>query len=144
MARPTKYGEQTVTRLEAALRVGATYAAACGYAGISEDTLANWRRNKSDFSERLARAEGEATVRWLLLIEQAAATDWRAAAWKLERRYPREYGRNVTEVQGRASEPFNFTIAIDSDSRPVTNPRAIEAAERAYFAELDKPTAAAS
>lgn len=137
MARPTKYSAATVARLEEALRIGATYAAACGYAGISEDTLSNWRTNKSGFSERLARAEAEATVGWLTTIESAQARDWRAAAWMLEHRYPREYGRQVTEMQGRngRADPFQFTIAIDRATAPVPD-EAIEAAEQAYLEAL--------
>jgi hypothetical protein len=159
MARPTKYSERTITRLEEALRLGCTYAAACGYANISDDTLANWRRDKSGFSERLARAEGEATVRWLQTIENAAGGDWRAAAWKLERRYPREYGRNVTEVRGKPEEPIQVrtvTAVLPPDLSQLTTDelreyrrltakaapvdrkqRAVEAAEQAYFTAYD-------
>lgn len=153
MGRPTKYSEAVVQRLTTAIRLGATYAAACGYAGISDDTLANWRTTKSGFSERLARAEGEATVRWLTKINHAATDDWRAAAWMLERRYPREYGRNVTELQGRnGGKPLNFTLdirrvgdldVVEAFDRKVLDlakrkqhQEAVEAAERVYLETL--------
>jgi hypothetical protein len=40
-----------------------------------------------------ARAEGES--RDVALIAKAASTDWKAAAWRLERRAPRRYGLRV-------------------------------------------------
>jgi hypothetical protein len=58
-------------------------------------------------------AEGDAAVRWLAEIELAAKNGtWQAAAWKLERRYPQDYGRQVTERQGPDGGPVEFTINL--------------------------------
>src|SRR5262249_52190193 len=47
-------------------------------------------------------AEGKAVVRWLAQIEQAAREGaWQASAWRLERRYPQEYGRQVIQHDGQ-------------------------------------------
>jgi hypothetical protein len=114
--RPTKYNEETVQRLEQAITAGSTYRLACQYAGISEDLLAIWRRERSEFSERLARAESNAALRWLAKIEQIAdqENDWRALAWKLERRYPQEYGKTTQDVQhsGTVVQEHRGTIEI--------------------------------
>ena len=92
--RPTKYLPETVDRLIRAISVGTPLVHACKFAGISEDTLANWRKSYSDFSDAIKNAEGQAVVGWLAKIEVAAATgNWQAAAWKLERRYPADFGR---------------------------------------------------
>jgi len=45
--RPTKYNEETETRITQALRAGNTRRAACAYAGISQDTFANWLKSNS-------------------------------------------------------------------------------------------------
>lgn len=116
MARRTKYTPEVVQRLETAIAAGATYRLACGYAGISEDTLANWRRQRSDFSDLLTRAEASAALRWLARIEQAGTEDWRALAWKLERRYPQEYGRTVQEQRvqhsGTVTQEHRGTVEV--------------------------------
>lgn len=111
MARPPKYTPDVVKKLTDAIRAGSTIRLACAYAGITEQTLSRWRRSKSGFSDALTRAEGDAAVKWLAIIDKAAlgdATnppDWRAAAWKLERRFPQEYGRNqVLDIEQRIRE----------------------------------------
>lgn len=83
-----------------ALSVGATQRIACDYAGISQECLYGWlRRGKkgespfSEFSEAYTRTQGQAAITWLQVIESAAHQgDWNAARWKLERRWPDEWG----------------------------------------------------
>lgn len=99
--RPTKYQPETVAKITNAIAVGATLTHACSYAGIDLDTLSNWRKKYSEFSDAIKEAEGKAVVGWLAKIEKAANDgNWTAAAWKLERRYPHEYGRTVQEHAG--------------------------------------------
>lgn len=81
-----------------AIRLGCPVRDACGCAGISETLFYSWvqeskegktARSKklSKFMARIKEVEGEATKRWLALIEKAAlGGSWHAAAWKLERR----------------------------------------------------------
>lgn len=79
-----------------AIRVGATFRLACLYAGIDQSTFENWRKRYADFSDAVNEAEGAAAVKWMAQIDKAAKDgSWQAAAWKLERKYPREYGRRV-------------------------------------------------
>lgn len=121
MGRPTKFTLETRERILQAIGLGATYELAASYGGVSYELFRQWMargrglsekkekarkpRNLSDadaeflaFFEDVTRAEHDAAIKWLAKIELAASgSDWRAAAWKLERRYPREYGRSVTE-----------------------------------------------
>lgn len=105
MARPTKLTPETTKKLCNAIQLGATYAMACKYAGVSYGRFREWikkgesanRGKFHEFSETIKAAEGKATVQWLAKIEQAANDGaWQAAAWKLERRYPESYGRQLT------------------------------------------------
>lgn len=94
MARPTKYVPETIDRVLSAIAIGAPFTHACHYAGISFETFNEWRKDKPEFSEQVKNAEGKAVVGWLERIEQAAKDgNWQAAAWKLERRLPEEFGR---------------------------------------------------
>ena len=96
MARPTKYTPETTKKITDAIRVGATFRLACLYGGISEETFMRWRERYVDFADAINEAEGAGAIGWLAKIEKAANDgNWQAAAWKLERKYPREYGRRV-------------------------------------------------
>lgn len=123
--RPTKLTPETVKKLTDAIQAGATYALACKYAGISYEVFALWQRRANEEIERrqnprikegskewiegedfiqflqaIQKAEGNAALGWLLKIEQAANNGhWQAAAWKLERRYPHDYGRTVVQQE---------------------------------------------
>lgn len=104
MARKSKYTPEVVKKLTDAIKLGATYELACGYAGIHYDTFNEWIKAKSEFSEAVKAAEGAAAVGWLARIEQAAVKSWQAAAWKLERRYPETYGRTVQDHRIKDAE----------------------------------------
>ncbi|MFA6047066.1 MAG: hypothetical protein WC718_18945 [Phycisphaerales bacterium] len=113
MARPTKYTPETIAKLEEAIALGATYVLACGHAGITFETFSQWREHKVGFSDRIKAAEARGALGWLAKIEKAANDDnWQAAAWKLERRYPHDYGRIVQtkEVSGPDGKEIVFRV----------------------------------
>lgn len=121
MARALKLTPAVSKALLDALRMGATQRLACQYAGISEDTLARWRdlgsRGRApyaDFAEAFTRAQGTLAVALLAKIEAAATDDWRAAAWKLQHRFPKDYGLKV-ELTGDADNPVQVLHAMPQD-----------------------------
>lgn len=95
MARPEKINPQTVDVICKALEMGAKRDAAAHVAGIHVATLYAWiSRGKEEseglyfeLSERIKRSESMAQLRALKSIQDAAETDWRSAAWLLERRF---------------------------------------------------------
>lgn len=94
MARPSKYTAQTVERIIEAIAKGASLKLAAAYGGISYDALNEWMHRNRQFRQQIESAEAHAAARWLDHIELAAQEGaWQAAAWKLERRYPDDYGR---------------------------------------------------
>jgi transposase len=139
--RPTKLTPETVKKLCVAIQQGATYALACKYAGISYDTFNDWKRRGAEeearrqnprvqegtaawtegeefiqFLQAIQKAEGDAALGWLLKIELAAtAGHWQAAAWKLERRYPQEYGRTVVTQDVPPLTPEQIAAMPDED-----------------------------
>ena len=47
------------------------------------------------FLSQVEKAQAEAESRDVALIAKAASDDWKAAAWRLERKQPRRYGPRV-------------------------------------------------
>ena len=103
MARPLKLTPQRQKRLADALAVGNTYENACAAAGIDYATFRRWmvrgeaesRGQFSQFCEVITRAEAEAEHNAITIIRKAAETDWRAAVWWLERRFPHRWGKRA-------------------------------------------------
>ena len=109
--RPTKYTPETVDKILKAIAVGAPYTHACNYAGIGFDAFNEWRQKYPEFSEQIKEAEGKAAVGWLAKIEKAASDgNWTAAAWKLERRYPHDFGKTIHEHEGSDGGPIEIVI----------------------------------
>ena len=95
--RPTKLTPEVTERFFTAIKLGAPYELACHYAGITYNTLVNWRERKEpaflEFFQEVTRAEGAALVQWLAVLEKHKDVTGQWAAWKLERRYPETFGR---------------------------------------------------
>jgi len=124
MGRPIKLTDELVEVFIRAIKLGCPIRDACGCAGIAESTYYKWMQladsNRRDakrfqkFRTRVKEAEGEATQRWLAIIEKAASEgSWQAAAWKLERRRDMFIPRMRQEVTGKDGE----AIKIETEAR---------------------------
>jgi transposase len=127
MARKPIPVEPHIDKIEQALLLGATYELAAKYTGVSEKTFERWRRRAeyatpgtalAKLRARLDQAEARAALTWLAQIEQAARNgDWRAAAFKLQHRYPEQYGgrvhADVTLQIQKAAQEVADEIGID-------------------------------
>jgi hypothetical protein len=100
-----------------AISTGAARVHAAAYGGIDHDTLLNWEKRYPAFRDQVLEAEARAVVGSLANIRKIGNEgDWRALAWLLERRYPEDYGRTVSEQRHSGpdgKEPVKFTIVID-------------------------------
>lgn len=102
-----------------AIGKGSTREIAAKYANISVDTAAAWEVRYPDYAERVKEAEGQAAVGWLEVIDEAAPKSWQAAAWKLERKYPNDYGQrariDVNVTLRQAAEQLAAELGLDVD-----------------------------
>ena len=97
--RPSKLTPQVVAMILAAIKCGAPNKVACAAAGIHQDTLYGWLEKArerpaseyAEFTEQLTRARDEGRVSRLATIQKASKSDWKAAAWLLERDLPDEF-----------------------------------------------------
>lgn len=125
MARPTDLTPEVQQRIIEALRAGNYIDTACEYAGIGTSTFYRWmergtRQDEPDiyreFRDAVKRARAESEIRNVGLVQRAASDGtWQAAAWFLERSYPKKWGRHDRhEVTGPDGGPVS--VAVDSDA----------------------------
>jgi hypothetical protein len=105
---------------------------AARYAGIAESTYYKWisrgmdERNRVEdggkpdtkevmyveFVEAVEKARANASVRNVMLVQRAAQDHWQAAAWWLERSFPKKWGRKERhEVTGVDGESIQVSVS---------------------------------
>ena len=123
MGRATKLTAEVQESICQAIRAGNTKEVAAEFVGIDRTTLFEWiARGKgtderprtarfADFADAVAKAEAAAVVRNVAIIEQAAAKNWQAAAWWLERRHRGEWAKTENhnqQVSGLDGGPIQY------------------------------------
>lgn len=116
---PTSSYKLTPERLQRAvalLRAGNTLSATSAAIGVGRNTLRAWvKRGEGetegayhDLRAATHEAQGAAEARMVALVAKAAEVHWQAAAWWLERRRPRTWGRKAdprNDPRNAAAEP---------------------------------------
>lgn len=119
MARPTKLNDTVQAKVVNAIKAGNYIETAAAYAGINKSTLYDWlkrgerekqrleknpryRTLKSEekfvkFSNAVEKALAESEMRDVLTIGKAAESQWQAAAWRLERKFPARWGKKFEQ-----------------------------------------------
>lgn len=130
--RKPRYTAEVHQKIVNALRIGAYQCHAALAAGISESSLEKWLQKGRAGDERYTELARECDAlksqhanRLQGVITKAAiAGDWKAAAWDLERRYPKQYAKapepavGVTFGDGEQKAKVEFYIP-DNGRRPV-------------------------
>ena len=120
MARPTKLTPKLQEDILKVIRSGNYIETACAYVGINKSTFYDWlkrgarekdrleknpraRIRKSEkiyveFSNAVEKALAHAEIRDVAIIGKAAEENWKAAAWRLERKFPERWGRDRKSV----------------------------------------------
>lgn len=93
MARSTILDNAKRRQVLAVLAMGSSRRAAAKYVGCSPSTLCKTAARDLEFARQLNQAEQQAELNYLKNIRDAAEKPqcWRAAAWVLERRNPRDF-----------------------------------------------------
>ena len=110
--RPSILTPDVQRRLCEAVGAGNTRHDAAEYAGIGESTLRAWvakgkRQRRGKFRVLLAavkKAEADAVVRNVAIIQKAASKTWQAAAWWLERKRANDWSAGRDLVRQLAKE----------------------------------------
>lgn len=113
-----------------AIRAGVRPEVAAVYNGVGARSYYRWMQLGRalepepvyvDFVEAVEHALAEWEARDVLLIGEAAKDDWHAAAWRLERRLPKIYGkRERHEIANADDGTFRIAAAPDFDPDKLT------------------------
>jgi len=101
MGRKLKLNDELQNKICTAIRAGNYASVAAQYAGISEATFYKWmafgEKQKSgvyvEFREAIKKAEADAEVAAVAIIQKQAPDNWQAAAWYLERKHFDRWGK---------------------------------------------------
>ena len=134
----SKFQPERVDRLIGLIRAGNYVTTACGSVGLDPVTFSHWlakgREGKepyATFRRDVEKAVADAEARDVAYIARAAETDWKAAAWRLEKRLPHKWGGSPKQaVQEMVNEELQR--AVDR-LREVLPQRYFEAAARALM-----------
>jgi transposase len=135
-AEPTRGGAPLRLTLERqagicdAIRAGVRPEIAAVYNGVGARSYYRWMQLGraadaepvyADFVEAVELALAEWEARDVLLIGEAAKQDWHAAAWRLERRLPKVYGkRERHEIANADDGTFRIAAAPSFDPDKLT------------------------
>jgi len=132
---PSKLTLDVQSKICAALQRGNYIETSAAFAGINKSTLFLWMKTGHDdikagktkskyakFLDAVEIAQAESEVRDLGHIDTSAgAGSWQAAAWKLERRFPKRWGRvNPDQEVGEKGQGSGITIQIGRISDAAT------------------------
>lgn len=81
-----KYNPKTLKIIFEALKEGNTRTTAFKLAGIGVSTGFEWLAEKEDFRQQVEEAEAKALSDAVTCLKRASLTEWKAAAWFLERK----------------------------------------------------------
>lgn len=113
VAMQNKYTKDAHKTIVDAIKLGETFKGAAMAVGIAESTLWEWRHKYPKLSNDITKATSDMRRANIAYIAKKAPTQWQAAAWLLERRFPDEFGRRNVEVSG----PGGGSIAIEERTK---------------------------
>jgi hypothetical protein len=127
---PLKLTAERTARICDAIRAGVRPETAAVFNGVGARSYYRWMSLGraadaepvyAQFVEDVELALAEWETRDVLLIGEAAKSDWHAAAWRLERRLPKEYGkRERHEIANADDGSFRITASPTFDPDKLT------------------------
>lgn len=156
MSRPTGSSKLTPdiqVKIVEALKVGNYIETASALAGIHKSTVYDWlkrgarekeridnnpnaRSRKEEvkfvrFSDAVEKAMAEAEHRDLLIIAKASQNDWKASAWRLERRHPVKWGRK-DKMEAEIKQETTNREELIVEQRIFSDPASVDLLKQLY------------
>jgi transposase len=139
--RPIKLNAEIQKQIVDLIRAGNYIETASSCVGINKTTLYDWLKRGAkekartdgkidkreeifvQFSNAVEKAIAEAEARDVMVIANASKTDWKASAWRLERKFPNKWGRKdhlSAEIHSEHTERKEHFIEHQIDTDPET------------------------
>lgn len=112
--RPSKLTAEIKQKVKELIELGMNYKDVCLSIGITEETFSQWRKKYSEFSELVDSANSKVKEISLKSIRVGEMRDWKAAAWRLERRWPDEY-KEKKEIEVKDKPRLVLDVFEDDD-----------------------------
>jgi hypothetical protein len=111
LGRPSGYSEEMVGRLCKMIRWRGLSDGKAGLSlGISRPTLSRWKQEHPELADCLEMAREQYRDAKLAIVDEAKTadgrSDWRAAAWALEKAFPEDYGRRAAAARPAEAQGF--------------------------------------
>jgi hypothetical protein len=121
--RPVTLTKDIQDKIVAALNVGNYLETAAAFAGVHKDSVFSWMKKGrepnakqiyTDFLSAVEKAQAFSEMRDLQVLDKAGqAGTWQASAWRLERKFPKRWGRtDKHEHTGKDGGPITFSDLI--------------------------------
>lgn len=115
-----KKSPELLAEIVQTIREGQPITRAARLCGVNPVTVHRWREDDPDFNEAVEDAMEFQVAVLTRKVDQASDTDWKAAAWRLERLRPDEFGSkrevNVTATQSNGLAEVIKMIEQTNDS----------------------------
>jgi hypothetical protein len=106
--RPRALDEIKRREIIATINAGCGIETAARYAGVSPRTVLRELRRNKEFWDRYRKAELNSRIQPLDTMNRAVKESWRAAAWMLERKSPRDFAK----VHPRMIDPLDLEASL--------------------------------
>jgi len=117
-----KFTKENVDAIVDALCSGLPIKTSCGLIGIDESTFYNWKKNNPGFKEAVEATRAVYESNLIDLIRSNAPSDWRAAAWLLERRHPESWSlKKDISIDVKKSDGADRVIDFLKQSRSISS-----------------------
>jgi hypothetical protein len=128
--RPSRLTPKVEKEFVGLIKAGNYIETACATVGIGRSTYYDWRKKADEstkpnkytrFMDEVRKAQAWAEARDVAIINIHAENNWRAAAWKMERKYPNRWGRRRFKKKEQVSDkPVVSPVNISRE--PVVSP----------------------
>jgi len=103
--RPVKLTPEVHQKFVTLIQNGNYIECAAKVCAISKETVYAWLKKGAlekkgiyrEFSDAVCTAQGMSEARDVITVGKASEKDWKAAAWRLERKFPQRWGRQDSE-----------------------------------------------
>jgi len=122
VGRKSKLTEETQKRILDFIRAGLPNKESANAVGMSERTFYDHLADNRSFRSAVEKAFAECAAEKVLRVRKAEPDSWQAAAWWLERRMRKDFGRvDRVEQTGEGGGPVQHEVSAKIDIKSLSN-----------------------